>query len=211
MKETYTDRFGNLVAVENGLETYTHDGDLILKSYRGNEVSVIVPEGVRHISVDAFANTSIENVWLPEGLIIIEHRAFRNCKNLKSIRIPDSTEYIMGEAFEDCSGLSNVIFPNTLKYLGQNAFRRTGIETAVFPAGIKNTLSAVYTGCERLTTAIIVEPEMVLNTGEFSKCDNLKNVYFDGPLTNLPPLIKYKIEKKKTIRIMALSEKNRGF
>ncbi len=206
MKETYTDRFGYLVTIENGFETYVHErGINTLKSYRGKDVNVTVPEGIQIIFCDAFANSSVEKVVLPEGLLQLNARAFWNCKRLESIIIPESTVYIMDEVFYNCTSLTSVTLPKEFGGIGRNAFKGTGIETAMFPIGIKRTFGPVYVECERLTTAIIMEPEMVLNTGEFSKCDKLDTVYYDGPISNLPPSVKSKI-KKKTVKLKKISE-----
>lgn len=206
MKETYTDKFGYLVTVENGFETYVDErGINTLRSYRGEELSVTVPEGIQIIFCDAFANSSVEKVVLPEGLLEIAARAFRNCKRLGSIIIPESTVYIKDEAFYNCTSLTRVTLPKEFGGIGRDAFKGTGIETAIFPIGIKRTFGPVYVECDRLTTAIIMEPEMMLNTGEFGKCDKLDTVYYDGPISNLPPLIKNKI-KKKTVMLKKISE-----
>lgn len=207
MKETYTTRSGYVVTVENGFETYIDErGINTLKSYRGKESSVTVPEGIQVISCEAFAYSSIEQIVLPEGLLQIDARAFSNCQRLKGIIIPESTVYIMSEAFENCINLTSVMLPKEFGGISRNAFRRTGIETAVFPSGIKRTFGPVYVECNQLTTAIIMEPEMVLDVGEFSKCDKLETVYYDGPLGNLPPSVKNKIKKTKTVRLKKTSE-----
>lgn len=205
MKETF---FGHEITIENGFETYTDEGGIYtLRAYRGDDLIVRVPDGIQNIFIGAFSNSNVEEVILPESVLMIGDRAFRDCINLKSCIIPESVQSIMGEAFANCPSLLNVSFPSRLRYLGKSAFRRAGIETAVFPAGIKKTLGSVFAECENLTKAIIVEPEMVLNTGEFSGCDKLKDIYYDGEISNLPPLIKHKIQKKKTIFLHGLQER----
>ena len=208
MKETYTDRFGYIVTVENGFETYTDErGIYVLKKYHGNDVIVTIPEGVQSISIDAFSRSNIEKVFLPESVLEIGARSFQYSNNLKMIIIPGSVQYIGEAAFSDCISLHKVVFSGSPRYMGSYCFSGTMIETAIFPKGIMNTLGPVYTNCGYLKNAIIEEKEMIMNTGEFSKCNNLETVYYDGPINNLPPLIRYKIEKKKTVRLKALIEK----
>ena len=207
MNEQYTAKSIYSITTENGFETYIDErGINTLRAYRGRDIKVTVPEGIQAIFCDAFAYSRIEEVVLPEGLLQIGARAFSNCARLKSIVVPESTVYIMNEAFENCTSLSSVILPKEFGGISSNAFKNTGIETAVFPAGIKRTFGAVYVECKKLTTAIIIEPDMVLDPQEFSKCENLETVYYDGPLNNLPLLIKNKIEKKKTIQLKKISE-----
>lgn len=50
--------------------------------------------------IDEFGHCSI-----PEGTKTIEYQKFKNCTNLKSIKIPDSVISIEAQAFEGCSNL----------------------------------------------------------------------------------------------------------
>lgn len=210
MKEIYTDRFGYIVNVEDGFETYNDErGIYVLKKYLGNDSTVSIPEGIQSIFIDAFSHSSIEKIFLPESILEIGVRSFQYCNNLKMITIPSSVQYIGEAAFSDCGSLHKVVFSGSPRYLGQYCFSRTMIETAIFPKGILSTLGPIYTDCVHLREVIIEEKELVMNTGEFSKCDNLETVYYDGLLDNLPPLVRYRIEKKKTVRIRALSERSR--
>ena len=208
MKETYTDRFGYFVTSEDGFETYTDErGICVLKKYLGNDSVVSVPDGVQSIFIDALSRSSIEEVYLPNSVLEIGARSFQYCSNLKAITIPKSVQYIGEAAFSDCRSLHKAVFSGSPRYLGQYCFSRTMIETAIFPKGILNTLGPIYTNCVYLKEAVIEEKEMVMNTGEFSKCDNLETVYYDGSFDNLPPLVRYRIEKKKSVRVRALSER----
>lgn len=47
--------------------------------------------------IDEFGHCSI-----PEGTKTIEYQKFKNCTNLKSIKIPDSVISIEAQAFEGC-------------------------------------------------------------------------------------------------------------
>lgn len=208
MKDSYTDRFGHLVTVEDGLETYIDErGMYTLKKFCGNKNIVSVPEGIQSIFIDAFSRSKVEEVFLPDSVLEIGARSFQFCNGLESIIVPSSVKYIGEKAFNNCSNLRTVVFSGSLKYLGKNCFSGTMIESAYFPKGILSTLGPIYADCSHLKVAVIEEKEMTLNTGEFSKCDNLELVYYDGRFDNLPPLIRYKIEKKGAIRIKPLSEK----
>ena len=208
MKETYTDRFGYLVTVEDGFETYTDErGIYTLKNYHGKNLVVSVPDGIQYIFIDAFSNSQIEKVILPDSVLEIGTRSFQYCSNLREFIFPKSIQCIGEAAFNNCNSLHRIEFSGSPRYIGRYCFSGTMIETAIIPKGILNTLGPIYTDCKHLKEAIIEEKGMVMNTGEFSKCDNLETVYFDGPLSNLPPLIRYRIEKNKGVVIRALSER----
>ena len=201
IKKSYIDRFGYDVRETDEYVTITNEFGLIeFCKYKGNDTIVTIPDGVNVISSDTFYGSKIEEVVLPDSVFAINHRAFKDCRRLRLINIPESLEVINEYAFDGCISLQNINIPKYLECLQKYAFSNTGLKTAIIPRGIKNSsYGPVYKSCPNLEKVIIMEPEMVFNTGEFSKCDKLKDIYYDGPLDNLPPLIKYKIEKKKTI------------
>ena len=61
---------------------------------------VIVTSAVKHISLNAFANSSLSKISLPEGLLTIGKNAFVGCKNLKEITIPSTVKHISNGAFD---------------------------------------------------------------------------------------------------------------
>ena len=70
-------------------------GGTWLKKYIGMESTCIVPDGITHISKDAFAyNRIVTEIKLPESVIWIDHHAFSSCENLRKIYIPDSVTEI---------------------------------------------------------------------------------------------------------------------
>ena len=64
---------------------------------------------VTTISKEAFRNTKIQTITLPESLVEIEKGAFRNTP-LSEITIPGSINTIGVDAFYDCSSLASVTF-----------------------------------------------------------------------------------------------------
>ena len=201
IKKSYIDRFGYTVQETDDYVTFTNEFGLTeFRKYKGNDAIVTIPDGVNVISSDSFYRSKVEEVVLPDSVLAISHRAFQDCNCLKSITIPESIEAIDDYAFDGCISLQSINIPEHLERLQKYAFSNTGLKTAIFPRGIKDSpYGPVYKSCPNLEKAIIMESEMVFNTGEFSKCDKLKDIYYDGPVKNLPPLIKQKIEKKKSI------------
>ena len=199
--KSYIDRFGYTVQETDDYVIFTNEfGLLEFRKYKGTDAIVTIPDGINVISSDSFYRGKVEEVVLPDSVLVINHRAFQDCSHLRLINIPESIEAIDDYAFDGCISLQIVNIPEHLKRLQKYAFSNTGLKTAIFPKGIKNSpYGPVYKSCPNLEKAIIMEPEMEFNTGEFSKCDKLKDIYYDGPVNNLPPLIRNKVEKKKTI------------
>lgn len=201
MIKTYTDRYGYSVEETDDFLLFKNEfGELELGKYKGNASVVSVPVGVNVISIDSFNGTPVEEILLPDSVQIINSRAFMNCNCLKTIHIPESVIRIHDHAFDGCKILQDITMPKHLDFLGQYAFRDTGLKTAIFPMGIKLIIGGpVYVSCPNLEVAVVVESEMKLNTGEFSKCEKLRDFYYDGPIDSLPPVLRLKIEMGKGI------------
>ena len=86
----------------------------VLTEYQGEDVDVIVPEGVREIGEGAFWRCDVESVRLPQGIRAIRSEAFMNCRSLRRINLPESVRTIETEAFHG-SGLRAIRLPEGLK------------------------------------------------------------------------------------------------
>lgn len=94
----------------------------VLVAYRGQQSTVNVPDGVRVIAAEAFANhTEIKELVLPKSLIIVGEAAFENCSNLSTVVLGEQLKQIKDRAFAGCS-IHNVTLPKTLESWGVNAF-----------------------------------------------------------------------------------------
>lgn len=143
----------------------------ILKSYRGSGTEVVVPQNVRAIGKEAFADCSfITSVTLPDTLREIHASAFRSCtrlskvylgngvesigpgafaycSSLSSIVIPRSCKTIDSNAFQDCKVLSSITLPKELEFIGDNAFSSTAIAVIKLPPAPLTLGSNVFCDC----------------------------------------------------------------
>lgn len=73
-----------------------------LYQYNGNDIEVVVPDGVKAISNLAFANhTEIVSVTLPQSVKLIESEAFDGCVNLVTIRMNENVKTFHENALPD--------------------------------------------------------------------------------------------------------------
>ncbi len=109
-------------------ESGAGDGDFLISgdalvAYRGNASEVVIPDGVRLIASQAFADHSeIENVTFPESVEYIGEEAFYNCTSLSSINL-ENTKLIAAEdrSFYN-TALKNATLPETIVSHGINMF-----------------------------------------------------------------------------------------
>lgn len=118
---------------------YSYDEELqgVVLMYKGESEQVVYPsefngDPVLVVGVTRAPETiydmgnirisKVKEVYIPEGVQIIDDWAFRECAYLESIAMPDSLTTIGIEAFSGCIRLTKVHLPKNLEYLGSHAF-----------------------------------------------------------------------------------------
>lgn len=76
---------------------------------------------VAEIGEQAFMNSSLYSVTIPDTVVKIDDLAFAYTK-VNSVDIPDSVTHIGYAAFAWCSGLKEVVVPQSVTSLGERAF-----------------------------------------------------------------------------------------
>ena len=121
-KEFYTE--GLTFSVNKTLDGY------VVSGYYGTDNEVIVPSSydgypVTGIMTYAFnGNQVIKKVTLPDTIETIEQNAFSN-SSISEINIPESVTTVKDAAFYYCENLRSVILHKTLKTIGDYAFANT--------------------------------------------------------------------------------------
>ena len=98
----------------------------ILENAFGNTAieNITIPESVKHIGPNAFRNCSaLCSVSLPKDLECIEMFAFAECVNLKSITIPGNVTEIKPHTFWNCNNLEFVRLSGEVSYIHDTAFK----------------------------------------------------------------------------------------
>lgn len=94
--------------------------------------TVSLPSTITELGIQAFSNTIITTISLPDELKSIKNDAFRSCYNLTSIVIPDNVTSIGTDIVCNCAKLESVSIGKSVKSIGSSAFR----------------------GCSKLTTVV---------------------------------------------------------
>ena len=117
------DEADSAVAVDaDGYITFTVEDTVYLIGYVGGSKNLVVPTEVTAIYPEAFSETDIESVELPEGLTEIGEQAFSDCESLAYVNIPSTVTSIGEKAFYYCRPLTTIVIPESVTAMGSSVF-----------------------------------------------------------------------------------------
>jgi len=139
-------------------------------------------------------------VKIPDGISVIDMRAFYACESLQEVYLPDTLEKIRPEAFYGCVRLQKIIFPKALRSIGKDAFLgckqleevRLPLGATFFPFAFEKGI-AVY---RESMLKDIVSPQVVISqdlSKKFFECSDKKEFF--------------KIEQNRLDAYMGIKEK----
>lgn len=138
---------------------------------------ITLPYGIQNIGENCFDGcSSLESIYIPDTVKIIDNYAFRNCSSAREITLPGYSTIYGRETFAGCSSLEGLYIPETVYSFagGGSAYGTfkgcTNLRTLYIPsAGHDNTDS--FDGCDSLNTLYIG-----YNSGYYSP-DHLGYIY----------------------------------
>lgn len=150
--------------------------------------SIVLPDSVTEIERNAFFETGLRNIQLPEKLTLIGGGAFCNCKNLKQVQLPPQLKELGEGAFFNCENLTQIQLPAQLNKLGTDAFRNcTSLDKIDIPAGL--TQIGPDTFCNTgLTSVTLHEGLTKIEDGAFHDCLKLKKIRIPKSVTYIGEL-----------------------
>lgn len=163
---------------------------IILVGYGGDDVDVVVPEGITAMTdgmywknrneivsitfPDSMTNLGYETmcsmaglkeVYLPEGITRIAY-AFANCPVLEKVNIPSTVTDIGYNAFSGCTAIKQIELPEGLQTIDSSAFQNTGLTEITIPSTVQ-WINQPFGGCNSLKKIVVTSSQTVLKN--FSK------------------------------------------
>lgn len=147
--------------------------------------SIALPDSVTEIERNAFFETGLRNIQLPEKLTLIGGGAFCNCKNLKQVQLPPQLKELGEGAFFNCENLTQIQLPAQLNKLGTDAFRNcTSLDKIDIPAGLTQIEPDTFCNTE-LTSVTLHEGLTKIEDGAFHDCLKLKKIRIPKSVTDI--------------------------
>ena len=154
--------------------------------YFGNEKQLEIPAGVTEIGNDAFSDSSLAEVNMPDSVKKIGDGAFSFCSALTEITIPNSITKIGNDIFSHCSELTHITIPNSVTEIGDYAFASCyNLMYITIPDSITKIGNYAFSCCYSLTEITIPNSVTKIGNGAFSDCWDLTNIDIPDSVTEI--------------------------
>lgn len=117
---------------------YSRDGKRLLGIERKDllplrAMSYKIKEGTEVICDYAFSDSFIQNITIPDSLVIIGKRSFEACRKLHQVIMGRNIKTIKEFAFNGCIALKDIILPDYLETIETMAFKGSGLKELTIP------------------------------------------------------------------------------
>ena len=128
-----------------------------LDSFKNDDSSIIIPDGVQKIGKQAFCDcTGLDDIVIPDSVVEIGKSAFEDCQYLTSITLSQNLMRICEYAFKYCIRLPFITLPNNVKKIGDGAFINCWEMTAItIPRSVKSVGSNLFGGSRKLCSIVV--------------------------------------------------------
>ena len=170
--------------------------------------TVYLPEGLQRIADSCFEScSSLTNINLPYSLIDIGSGAFCDC-DLRRVSVPAGVGIIRMDVFSGNRNLTEVVLPDTLNIIDGNAFNNTGIKHINLPASLLRLGSSAENGVfypvfENCPLVSVTLPEGLRSLGSsvFYNCKSLTEVILPESLLTIGSFAFHGCSSLQTIQL----------
>ena len=182
-----------------------------------------IPKNIVTITANAFKESGLKKLYIPNQVTTIGTSAFEACKNLEDVHISNNISVISQSTFKNCEKLEKIEIPVKVDQIGTNAFYGSGLKDVyIFGdpeigggitntyAGMKNQLSVfekeVVDETASAVSQHIFNADFTIHGAENTK---LKTAFFDTYRTETDgPSVPNVADGKGTIAIYSTSLAN---
>ena len=184
----------NIVSVDGIV--YSKDMKRLVFCPRGKSGEITVDERTDIIGHEAFSESKVTKITLPEGLTSIEYSAFSNCTNLTELNIPKGVTEFNKDMFWK-TALKSLTFPEDSPYISENGIVYSKDKTEllfaigdikgklVIPEGVTSIGESAF---ELIDTISEVEfPKSLVSIGDsaFLACSGIRSIIIPENVTSI--------------------------
>ena len=183
---------------------YTINGNNIsIDKYLSNNEDFIIPEEianhnllyktgepvqkctVKTISQNAFKNSNINNIVIPNTVTNIDTSAFEGCSNLQSVTLSTNLIAIGSSAFKGCASLESISIPNSVTHIDSSAFEGcSNLQSVTLSTNLIAIGSSAFKGCGSLGSITIPSSVQYIDDEAFKNCSSLSSVTVNRRITS---------------------------
>ena len=142
--------------------------------YQSKLSSVVIPDEVIGIGTAAFRNcASLTSVTFGKSLAYMGGNAFSGCEKLQRAKLPESLTELGNYAFYNCRALTEVTLSENLTVIGNGAFRDCNLTDVTIPDGVTSIGGVAFEYCSNLKNVTIPDSVVYVGSGAFSGCGKL--------------------------------------
>ncbi len=171
---------GALLGATDGV-TYDISSDgthAVVVGYDGTSATVIIAseyDGLPVISIytEAFKNTAIKTVIIPDSITSIGENAFHGCTALSKIVIGNGVTSIGKGAFQKCERLKTIEVPDSVKTIDAYAFYGcSALETVILGESITSIGDSAFQYCKKLKSIKMPDSLIIVGKDCFKNCSD---------------------------------------
>ena len=130
-----------------------------------------------------FVKEDVKEFVVPDGVINIHHRCFKDCYLLRSVVLPNTLERIGNMAFQNCIALENIVIPESVVYLGEGVFRNCSLlKTVALPSSTWKIPKNMFERCFNLRDFVLPRETIMIDRYAFLNCWKLEKVAMNDRL-----------------------------
>ena len=175
------------IAFDTGLddEEIEH-GRIVIRKYIGSDTEVGIPEEingypVEFIDYEAFKdNKTLVKVVVPSTVTDIYRNAFEGCTSLNEVYLNEGIRYIDDQAFKGCTSLTDFVFPSTFESAGEKLFEGcTALEVIMLNDNLETISKGMFAGMKSAVEISVPASVKVIEENAFADSD-IVSIEFEG-------------------------------
>lgn len=138
---------------------------------------ITLPSTLTQLMGQAFQNTGLTGIQIPEGVTEIRGDTFKNCDDLEEVQLHDGIVDIHAGAFSGCSDLKTIALPKYITEIHANTFEDCeDLERIHIPYGVTRIAAHAFAGCEDLQEVYVPDTVQEIRSSAFRDCESLRSI-----------------------------------
>ena len=179
-RNLYTSSYQGYTIIPEKVKLFNNEYTVVAideQAFRESDVTQIeLPNTIKTIGLGAFYNASkLSNIEIPASVTEIGPSAFEGCRYLDTVVMGDNVTKIGSCAFFGCVCLTTVKLSNKIKTLEERTFTNcNSLKSVNIPTSLNKIGDVAFGGCDKLTSLTMPATLKTIGENAFYKCKNLE-------------------------------------